>query len=417
MIETLLLPSLGEGIGSGTIVSVSVEPGARIAAGQPLFDVEADKVSVEIPATMAGEVLDVFVSAGDEVSVGAPLATIRSDRLQQYEGASSAESGGEDKIRQPGDSSAAPRTLPAPRREWCHPVLERAPVPAGPGARRMARELGIAIHAVPGSGRRGRISRQDVLNHARHRLHPDGAGHTPELDSGALPSLSRFGRVERISLDSVQRATARNMARSWREVPHAWLERYIDITELDRYRRHLENEKPSLTSYLVKALGNAMTAYPEFNSSIDMIGGYVVRRHYLDIGVAVDTPRGLVVPVIREVQRRSVGEVEAELKRLTKAAFENQLDGEAFQGAGMTLSNLGGRGIDAVFPLINWPQPAILGIASARWVRVFTDEGAGRQCLQLPVTLAIDHRVLNGAAGVRFLNHLADALQCPDTLG
>ena len=284
----------------------------------------------------------------------------------------------------------------------------------------MARELGLDIRSVPGTGGRGRISRQDVIAHAG-RLLRSGPGPGPVGPSNSpLPDLSRFGEIERQPIGTLQRATARNMARAWREIPHAWLQDRIDITVLERHRLHLNDTGTdkalpvSITPFILKGLAQTLQAFPLFNASLDTLNDEIVQRRYIDIGVAVDTDRGLVVPVIRNVREKGLSTIVAELKDLAARAREDALELGDFQGVGITLSNLGSLGAGSIFPIINWPQSSIVGVGTAHWGRARNDEGEWVERLLMPVTLAIDHRLINGADGARFLGHLKRLLEQPE---
>ena len=432
MIETLLLPKLGEGIESGTVVAVSVVMGEAVVAGQTLFEVETDKVSVEVPSTVDGSVTDLFVAPGDEVPVGgrlaaiersagsgAPLATVD----QTYaEGRSAPEStvvAGLPVGNVGGTTSGEGRE--PDQRASVYGSLPDHPAPAGPAARRMARELGIDIRSVPGSGQRGRIAKQDVVVYARQLLKGERRA-DDQSAATALPDLTRFGPVETAPLANIQRAMARNMTRAWREIPHAWIQDRIDITELERVRSRLKAEAAdqglplSITPFVVKAMALTLEAFPLFNASIDMIRDEVVYRRSIDIGVAVDTPRGLVVPVIRDVEDKGLNVIAKELAGLAERARSNTLQVDELQGAGMTLSNLGSMGVGNIFPIINWPQSSIIGVASAYWSQERDSSGEWIERLIMPVTMAIDHRLINGADGARFLARMRGLLEDPDRL-
>ncbi len=424
MIETQRLPNLGEGIESGVVVGVLVAPGDQVSAGQALFELEADKVTVEVPATVDGRIREIFALMGSEVRVGDRMADIEcagittdviSGETVETDGAPT------DPIpvnrsdtveEQPGQSSESAATLPT--------QADDHPAPAGPAARRMARELGLDIRSVPGTGGRGRISRQDVIDHAGRLLRArPGPGSTAPPNS-PLPDLSPFGEIERRPIGAVQRATARNMARAWREIPHAWIQDRFDITVLERHRSQLKKSGTdqaipvSITPFILKGLAQTLQAFPLFNASLDILNDEIVQRRYIDIGVAVDTDRGLVVPVIRNVQEKDLSTIAAELRDLAARAREDALEIPELQGAGITLSNLGSLGVGSIFPIIAWPQSSIVGVGTARWGRTRNDGGEWVERLLMPVTLAIDHRLINGADGARFLGHMKQLLEQPE---
>jgi len=424
MIEAQRLPNLGEGIESGVVVGVLVAPGDRVYAGQTLFELEVDKVTVEVPATVDGRVRELVAVMGSEVRVGDRMADI------ECQAAAADDSAGEivETHEAPKDPVRADRSynIGKPQR---HPPVSAAtvptrfndqPAPAGPAARRMARELGLGIRSVPGTGVRGRISRQDVIDHAGRLLRAGPGPGSVALSNSPLPDLSPFGEIERQPIGTLQRTTARNMARAWREIPHAWLQDQIDITVLERRRSRLNDTGTdkalpvSITPFILKSLAQTLQAFPLFNASLDALNDEIVQRRYIDIGVAVDTGRGLVVPVIRKVPDKDVTALAGELKDLAARARADRLEIPELQGAGITLSNLGSLGTGSIFPIIAWPQSSIVGVGTARWDRMRNHEGKWEERLLMPVTLAIDHRLINGADGARFLGYLKRLLEQPE---
>ena len=429
MIETQRLPNLGEGIESGVIIGVLVAPGDRVSAGQTLFELEVDKVTVEVPATVDGRIRELIAVVGSEVRVGDRMAEIE---CQAATADTSAEEVAETD-EAPTDPVRAERsdTLGKERRrhfpETTATVPSRMddhPAPAGPAARRTARKLGLDIRSVPGAGGRGRISRQDVIDHAGRLLRagPDPGSAAPS--NSPLPDLRPFGEIERQPVGTIRRATARNMARAWREIPHAWLQDRIDITVLERRRAGLDDtgtektQPVSITPFVLRGIARTLQAFPLFNASLDVFNDEIVQRRYVDIGVAVDTDRGLVVPVVRNVLDKDVMALAGELHELATRARDDRLEISESKGAGITLSNLGNLGAGSIFPIINWPQSSILGTGEARWERIRDQEGKWVERLLMPVTLAIDHRLINGADAARFLSHLKRLLEQPeDSLG
>ena len=423
MIETQRLPNLGEGIESGMIVGVLVAPGDQVSTGQMLFELEVDKVTVEIPVTVDGRIRELFVVMGSEVRVGDRMADI------ECRAAAADVSAGEafkidemptDPVRVDRlDTIEGQRKQPAPDIATVPIRADDHPAPAGPAARRMVRELGLDIRSVPGTGGRGRISRQDVIDHAGRLLRARPSPGPAALSNSPLPDLSPFGEIERRPVGTVQRATARNMARAWREIPHAWIQDRFDITVLENHRsrpRETGTDQAipvSITPFILKGLAQTIQAFPLFNAFLDTLNDEIVQRRYIDIGVAVDTDRGLVVPVIRNVQNKDLSTIAGELRDLAARAREDALEIPELQGAGITLSNLGSLGVGSIFPIIAWPQSSIVGVGTARWGRTRNGEDEWVERLLLPVTLAIDHRLINGADGARFLGHLRRLLENP----
>ncbi len=431
MIE-ILLPGLGEDIVSGTIITVPVETGAVITAGQTLFEIETDKVTVEIPANIDGVIVELFAQPGDDVAIGDKLATIepKSNKNSTPTPRTSATDKTPSKMNhratgtiKPTAEAATPQAAPLRNPVQSAPRPGGSPhlTPAGPAARRMARELGVDIHTVPGSGLRNRICKQDVITFAKQLLQKTGE----KIQAGSaspLPYLNRFGDVESTPLDNIQRATARNMARAWREIPHAWMQQEIDVTELEEKRQQLkttwDQNAPSLTitPFIIKAMAISMGQHPLFNASIDIANDQIIQRHYIDIGVAVDTPRGLVAPVIRAVEKLSPQNIADKIADLSARAQQNRLLPEELQGAGITLSNLGHMGLSSIQPIINWPQSSIVGTAATHWSQQKNADGQWQERLLLPLTLAFDHRLINGADAARFVAAIKTLLEDPRSL-
>ncbi|MCP3867467.1 MAG: 2-oxo acid dehydrogenase subunit E2 [Gammaproteobacteria bacterium] len=422
MIDTLVLPNLGEGIESGTVIQILVGPGDVVTSGQTLFELEIDKVNVDIPSAVAGTVKEILVASGDEVVIGRGLASIETAGPADAPTSPGNDPTNPAKEARPLElkDTATPRLNSPPPSIVSKPVgytEATGPVPAGPGARRMARELGVEIRQVPGSGMKGRIGKQDVINFARQLLTARAKAAQSPAPPSRLPDLDRFGKTERTPLTHRQRTVARNMTRAWREIPHAWLQDRIDITELEFYRNHLNAERSddgtpvSVTAFLVDALARNLKSFPLFNASLDTMNDEIVYRKAINIGVAVDTSHSLMVPVIRHADTKPLHQIAAELTDLANRARQNTLEVHQLQGAGMTLTNLGHLDVDALYPIIDWPQSAILGVASARWEKRRDDQGDWHEHLSLPVTLAIDHRIIQGADGVRFLGGLKNLLE------
>ena len=420
----LHLPSLGEGVTKAVVAGVLVDVGDRVAVGQPLIEVETDKVTVEVPANAAGVVETLSVAVGDEIQAGDVFATLAE------ESGSSAAPAPPPTIETPVESPVETASLPvapppapptAPETSPDIPPFPRPAgesIPAGPVSRRMARELGIDIADVQGSGYRGRISVQDVKAHARRLLTERPAGGEAAPAHPPLPDISAFGPVQRQPLSRIGQVTAANMQRNWSEIPHAWLQEEVDITELEAARqRHKARVAEAggaltLTAILVRALAGALAEFPLFNGVLDGEKNEVILREYIHIGVAMDTERGLLVPVLRDVAGKNLLQIAQALAELTGKARQNRLGMDDLQGAGFTLSNLGGMGLTGITPIVNWPQVAILGVAGGRELPRYVN-GKVRPRLMLPLTLGFDHRLINGADGARFLAHLRETLADP----
>jgi pyruvate dehydrogenase E2 component (dihydrolipoamide acetyltransferase) len=462
MTTPLKLPELGENIDAAEVIAVLVAEGDTISVDQPVIELETDKATAEVPAPMAGIVRKIHVSTGDQVTVGQVIADIEESASVDAPAApedpglagvkqSVPESGAADSaaaVKEPaaaavlatGDAggpgaqdeadsvdddmlagdpgqgepvaSAPPSTIPE----------AGAGAAASPSVRRLARELGIDIEQVPGSGSDGRVTEEDVKSHSRAVLggtgsaHPGGAGPTsPEQD---LPDFGRWGEVEREPLSGMRRAIAANMARAWNTIPHVTQFDRADVTTLEefrtRYRGQVEKAggKLTVTAVLVKLAAAALNTFPRFNSSFDSQRGEILLKKYISIGVAVDTPRGLLVPVIRDAGNKSLVEIGRELDDLAGRARARKIGVDELTGGTFTISNLGGLGTTYFSPIVNWPEVAILGIGRSRREAVEVDGQLVARSI-LPLSISYDHRVIDGADAARFLRWLAEAIENP----
>lgn len=429
--HNLQIPSLGEGVTKAAVAGILVGVGDTVKSGQPLIEVETDKVTVEIPAEAGGTVDAIHVAAGELVQAGAIFMTIT---LAATASAASTTSAPPPKAEPAAEAIPAPvaQAAPASAAPPAHVPTPAAPeippfpraegrnIPASPVSRRMARELGIHIGDVQGSGHRGRISAQDVKAHVRRLMEsgPQSKQTATAPLHPALPDITAFGPVQRQPLNRIRQVTSANMQRSWSQIPHAWLQEEVDITELEAVRqRHKARVAQAggaltLTALLVKTLAAALAAFPLFNAVLDAEANEVILRQYIHVGVAMDTERGLLVPVLRDVAGKSLLQIAQELAALTGKARQNRLGMDDLQGAGFTLSNLGGMGLTGITPIVNWPQVAILGVAAGRELPRYVN-GQLQPRLLLPLTLGFDHRLINGADGARFLAHIAETLADP----
>jgi pyruvate dehydrogenase E2 component (dihydrolipoamide acetyltransferase) len=413
----LRIPDLGEGVEQGVVIALLVQAGDTVLAGQGVLEIETDKVTLEVPAPRAGVVEEVCVAVDALVQPGDVVLRMRDDAGPTLNVS------GADTIQPFVPRAAAvpaPATQPTPRTHVASLAVQAAALPAGPSARREARQLGIGIGDVKGSGARGRISASDVRRHVRDIMQSAASTSPPPVVE--LPDLSAFGAVKRVPLSRVDKVTARNLTRSAAMIPQAWLEHRADVTELETLRRRVRKAQPpqqapmTLTAILCKAMAHAMTEFPRFNAAIDEQSQDIVYREYCNIGVAVDTPEGLMVPVVRDVAARDLPAIADELQRLSIAARDQQLQPGELRGAGITISNLGALGVSAIQPLVNWPEAAIIGVAAAQEV-VFSHGQGFRSRQVLPLTLGFDHRLINGADGARFLSCIGHLLADPQALG
>jgi pyruvate dehydrogenase E2 component (dihydrolipoamide acetyltransferase) len=439
MARLFKLPDLGEGIHEGEIIEILVSVGDEVEEGDDLLVVETDKASVEIPSPYTGEVTGIEVEPGDMVHVGDTIITfVGEDEEPEVEEAEEAPP----ETKEEGPESTQPQEI-----EQEAPPEREGPVPASPSTRRLARELEVDLHRVPPTGPAGRVTSEDVRAFAdkekeeeapapREEVEPRAEvperlpAEVPEvIPSGRMPSLpdfTRWGQVERVPLRSVRRATAKQMALAWSQIPHVNHQDKADITELERFRQRNKERveekggKLTPTVFAMKAVVAALKEYPRFNASLDPESEEIILKRYYHIGVAVDTDRGLLVPAIRDVDRKSITELSIELYEIAQRTRSGEASLDELQGGTFTMTNIGILGGTAFFPIINFPEVAILGMARARWEPVVRRSGEGELETEprymLPLMLAFDHRVADGADAARFMGIVKDALEAPENL-
>ena len=464
------LPELGENIAAGDVVRVLVSTGDTIAKDQPLLELETDKATIEVPSSVSGTVKEVKVKQGERVKVGQVVLTVDDAAAANGKGSAQAapasaaddkpktqptgapEEGGisqeapaakDDKAgaaRGAADRDTGRRSEPTPAPE---PPAEARPkrgevvdisraarstpqppapepqpegplAPAAPSVRRLARELGVDIQTVPGTGPAGRISSDDVQAFVRNAM----SGGTAGAGAPALPDLSKWGEVERKPMSNIRRKTAEHLTNAWRTVPHVTQHDRADITALEALRKQYSPQaekaggKLTMTAIALKVVAGALQRFPQFNASVDVARNEIVYRKAIHIGVAADTDRGLLVPVIRDVDRKGVLQLAVELGQASEKARAGKLTLDEMQGGGFTITNLGGIGGTTFSPIVNWPEVAILGISRAAHEPVFVN-GRFDPRLMLPLSLSYDHRVIDGADAARFLRWVADAFEQP----
>lgn len=425
----MLLPELGENITSGVVVKVLVREGEPVESGQPVIELETDKAVVEVPADRSGVVTAVHVREGDEIPVGGKILSLNplSDSGKTKAAEPEAPKSGIAAGGAPEDESpTAESATPAARVDAGKPASREKPlpaVPAAPSVRRFAREIGVDIRTVTGSGPSGRISVDDVKNHAKARfeqpeaIREDGIGAAgPAVQP--LPDFSRWGEVDAQPMTMVRRKTAEHLGHAWSAVPQVTQFDRADITHLETFRKaHAAKAvaaggKLTVTAILLKITAAALQRFPKFNAAVDMEKRKVVYKKYVHIGVAVDTDRGLLVPVVRDVPQKSLIDLAVDLARLSEAARSRKLSLEEMQGGNFTISNLGGIGGTGFTPIVNAPEVAILGVSGAETAPVFRNDRFEPR-LMLPLSLSYDHRLIDGAEAARFLRWIAQAVEQP----
>ena len=425
-IFTFALPELGESIESGDVVQVLVAVGDQIAAEQSVVELETDKAVVEVPSPVSGSVTAIHVAAGDKAAVGQLIVTLETDGAATTNDAQPA---AELPLKTEPEPAAPPAVVetavavvvspaPPPARET------RSVAPAAPSVRRLAREIGVDIQEVPGSGPGGRVSAEDVKRYARTRP-SDKPGAPPAATAPAavpLPDFSRWGEIERRPMSNVRRLTADQMARTWATVPQVTQYDQADITEIEKLRQQYAPKavaaggRLTITAIALKVVAATLKRFPQFNASVDMSTHEVIYKQYYHVGVAVDTDRGLLVPVLRDVDSKNIIALAVELTQLAERARTRKTSLEEMQGGTFTVTNLGGIGGTGFSPILNAPEVAILGMARSRMEPVYTD-GQFVPRLMLPLSLSYDHRLIDGADGARFLRWVAEALAQPFLLG
>jgi pyruvate dehydrogenase E2 component (dihydrolipoamide acetyltransferase) len=448
-----MLPELGENVTSGDVSRVLVKVGDTIARDQPVIEIETDKATVEVPSSVEGTVTKINVKQGDKIKTGTVVLTV--DTAEGEKGSTgskgsigatgSGSSGSSDAPVEPEPiEPVEPEPIepdepePIEPDEPLEPVepipdrgrkvvpISRQPgargpsVPASPMVRRIAREIGVDVEQVPGTGPEGRISQEDVKAQAHRILTSIPSGRGAALAAGKpLPDFSKWGEVDRQPMSSIRRATAAHLSHAWRDIPHVTQVEKADITQMEALRKEFSADverrggKLTMTAVLVKVLAAAVKQFPQFNASVDMDAEAIVYKNYVNVGVAVDTERGLLVPVIRDADQKGLTEIAIEIQQLAGKARDKKLTLDEMSGGGISISNLGGIGGTHFTPIVNWPEVAILGVSRGAMEPIYQKDGSFAPRLMLPLSLSYDHRVIDGADAMRFLRWIATALEKP----
>jgi pyruvate dehydrogenase E2 component (dihydrolipoamide acetyltransferase) len=438
------LPELGENIESGDLVRLMISAGSSVSEGQPVMELETDKAVVEVPSTISGKIREVKVREGQKVKVGDVIFTLEGGPgevaepvlqrgpVEHVSGQQAARLGFQLAMRAEGktEEEALPRDYPPPAPDTFSMPVQlgkvagteyRDPVPAAPHVRRLAREIGVDIHGVKGTGPGGRISEDDVKLSAKSALQeaaaaaqaPRGSFVDPEL-----PDFSKWGKTERVSMRGVRRKTAEHLRQAWNTIPHVTQQDRADITELEHLRAKFASRaeaaggKMTVTAIALKVCASALKVFPQFNASIDTGKEEIIYKQYINIGVAVDTDRGLLVPVIRDVEKKNIVELAVEMTQLSKKAREKKITMEEMEGGTFTITNLGGIGGTGFSPIVNHPEVAILGLSRSRMEPEWVNNKFEPRLI-LPLSLSYDHRLIDGADAARFLRWIAEAFEQP----
>ena len=405
--KELILPDLGEGIEGADVSEISVSIGDKVSSDDTVLVLESDKASMEIPAENNGTVKEILVSVGDTIKTGQALLKIESLEAEQKEQKEEAQ-----EIKNSPKLEKEPTPSPA---ETIEPALSDVGPPnnvfASPGVRRLSRELGINLETIKGTGDKGRITKDDLNAYIKTQM---------LLSSGELPApkpiidFSKWGNIEKQKLTKIQRITGKRLQSAWQSIPHVTQFDEADITQLSEHRKELNTKKKTKLTFLpflMKAAIKVLREMPKFNSSLDNEEENLVIKNYYNIGIAVDTPSGLVVPVVKDVDKKTIYELSEELKDLSQRARIKKLKPNEMTGGTFTISSLGGIGGKFFTPIINPPEVAILGISKSWWDNIY-DQKTKKQVLKyiMPFSLSYDHRVIDGAAGAAFTKSFSSAL-------
>jgi pyruvate dehydrogenase E2 component (dihydrolipoamide acetyltransferase) len=444
------IPELGENIAGGDVLRILVTVGDTVAKDQAVVELETDKATIEVPTSVAGTVKEIKVKQGDKVKVGSVLLTLDENGAGGGKAAAAPEptpksqpptpkspepqaDGPKPKAQSPEPKVVSmprpsrPEPAPAPARPEPPKGASAGPrgpaAPAAPSVRRLAREIGVDINDVQGAGPDGRISEEDVKEHARRILSSvgtaTGAGAGQPSGGGyPLPDFERWGEVERQPMSNIRRTTSQRLSHAWNAIPHVTQCDKADITAMEELRKKYRDQIKQMggdltvTAMLVKVLAVAVRQFPQFNASLDLQNESIIFKKYVNIGIAVDTERGLLVPVVRNADQKNISEIAVEVQALAQKARDRKLSLEEMSGGGMTISNLGGIGGTYFTPIVNWPEVAILGVSRGIVEPVYRD-GAFQPRQLLPLSLSYDHRVIDGADAMRFLRWVVEAIEQP----
>lgn len=448
------LPSLGEDIEEADVLKVLVSEGDTVTVDQPLLEIETEKATLDVPAEAAGTVTRIHVAEGDTITVGQVIVTIESSASAATDSPQTEEQSAPETAPAPTAetapppeatpaAAAAPSASTAPQAPEAAPEPERpaarasqvaaTPPPSGdtvfasPSTRKFAREVGVDLASVTGSGPGGRITDDDVKRASRERPAPAPPPATSGASSAArpagmrsLPDFEQWGPVTREPLSRLRRTVSRNMTQSWTEIPHVHLQHHADITAMEELRQQFKARATAaggnltISVMMLKIVASALRVHPKVNASYDHDAEELILKDYIHIGVAVDTERGLVVPKIEDVDHKNIIELSVELNEIAERARTNSLTVEEMRGSTFTVTNLGSLGTGYFAPIINWPEVAVLGLGRAEHTAVWdTEQGTWTPRLIMPLSLGHDHRVLDGADGARFMSWIVQAIKNP----
>ena len=434
------LPVVGENITSGQIVKIMVAEGDAVKRDQTLLELETEKATIEVPSPSDGVITKILIQEGETVKVGQAIIEIDSDleKTQRH-----TDTTAQEQSTGAQENSFVGRDTPARRIDTQepetrtqehtdtgtqkplvsstqdpHPQSGQIPVSfsdvhASPSVRRLARELGVDIHRVTGTGVQHLITEDDVKSYVKQAM-TAGPGICASAESEALPDFSQWGSVRREPMNGIRKTAAAHLTHAWQTIVHVTQFGKADITELDKLRKKYStpDNKLTITPFIMKVAASALKQFPRFNASIDMTSQEIIYKEYVHLGVAVDTDNGLLVPVVRDAESKSIQQLSDELHNLAQKAREKKLTPAEMSGGCFTITNLGGLGADLFTPVVNWPEAAILGICRAHLEPCY-QEAACAPRLILPLALSYDHRIIDGADGAKFMKWICEAIENP----
>ena len=421
------LPDLGENIESADVVTVLVNPGDKVKKDQGIIEIETDKATVEVPSPASGEVVDVLIKPGTKAKVGETLIKLKisedsqitkvKEKITELKTDSQLRAATEVRVE---TTTPEVRAVGISGQGYHQPPITKGSAPAAPSVRRIAREIGIDINEVLGTGIGGRILMDDVKAYAKKLNEQRGKGISLGFGIKAekLPDFSKFGSIEIKPMNNIRTKTAEHLSYVWATIPHVTQFDQADITILEMTRKAFNPKiekaggKLTITSFLLKISAAALKTFPQFNSSIDMEKKYIIYKNYFNIGVAVDTEFGLIVPVIKNVDQKNLTELSVELATISEKARNKKISLEELQGGCFTITNLGGIGGTSFAPIVNSPEVAILGVSRGSYKPVYKD-GKFEPRMVVPLSLSYDHRIIDGADAARFLRWVCEALEQP----
>lgn len=417
------LPDLGENIEAADVLNVLVKVGDVIEVDQAILEIETDKATIEVPTTIAGKVVEVFVKAGSKAKVGDVVIKVEGGAAAIEESKPSEVK--KEEVTESPKAESKKETTPTGERTSMEaseldnqpPILKGA-APAAPSVRRIAREIGVDINKVPGTGPNSRVSMDDVKAFSKklHESYSQGGGTGLNIKSESLPDFTKFGAINKVEMTNIRKKTADHLSYAWATIPHVTQFDKADITLLEKTRKELNKNsevKVTVTAILIKIIVEALKKFPQFNSSIDMEKKEIIYKSYFNIGVAVDTEFGLIVPVIKNSDKKSLTEISVDMKALAEKARNKKIGLDDLHGGSFTISNLGGIGGTYFTPIVNSPEVAILGVSRGSLEPVWNGYGVFEPRLMLPLSLSYDHRIIDGADAIRFLRFVVESLENP----